>query len=152
MSPVKLENDATFVHFMSSRDKGFQQAITIYQSFIPEDAQTDPSEIAYWVDRGGKVSQGAKSFCGGLTVHGEIIGFAHWAALRNARVGFLDYVALAPQARTTQNVGAFLSLLSMVVDAGMGVVLTEVLDDPVLTRFCRMEGFRHIQAPYYRHP
>jgi hypothetical protein len=144
-----------FTRYCSSADLAFQAALTLYAEQIPEAGQTGSTEIAHWVDHGGQVTATTEAHCCGFTLDGELVGFAHWGVMQVAgeSLANLDYLALHPRARTAAGLAQFLRSLTEALQAcGVTRVLTEVLQDRALTRFCRMSGFQLIEAPYAQPP
>jgi len=139
--------------YRATSDPGFAEALTLYSSTIPGLGLSDPEEIAYWVDRNGLVGTGAEAHCCGYKVNGELVGFAHWGLLKHGNFAFLDYLALREDMRDPGVLANFLSLLTTAAkSSGALFVMTEVLADKALTRFCRLEGFQEIIAPYFQPP
>jgi hypothetical protein len=139
--------------YRTTSDPGFAEALTLYSSTISGLGLSDPEEIAYWVDRNGLVGTTAEARCCGYKVNGELVGFAHWGLLKRGNFAFLDYLALREDMRDPAVLANFLSLLTTAVkSSGAQFVMTEVLADKALTRFCRLEGFQEIIAPYFQPP
>jgi hypothetical protein len=146
-----------FTRYTASSDPDFQAALALYARLIPTAGQTGGAEIGHWVDREGRVSARTVSYCCGFTRDGVLVGFAHWGVIagddETETLANLDYLALLPEARTPEALEAFLRQLTEAVQAsGARRVVTEVLSDRALTRFCRIAGFQLIEAPYLQPP
>lgn len=138
--------------YRSSADPACQAALALYASQIPEAGQTGLDEMRHWVDQGGQVSTTTQAHCCGFSIDDQLVGFAHWGVLGNGLAN-LDYLALHPSARTAAPLAHFLRLLTeAMLASGAVCVVTEVLQDPVLARFCRFSGFQLIEAPYFQPP
>lgn len=154
-STSPYERSLTFEldRYKSTSDPGFAEALTLYSCTIATAGLSDPEEISYWVDRNGLVGTTAEAHCCGYRVNGELVGFAHWGLLKRGNFAFLDYVALREDMRDPAFLANFLSMLTKAVkSSGAQFVMTEVLADRALTRFCRLEGFQEIIAPYFQPP
>ncbi len=150
---METTREYSLERYLSAKTPGFAEALALYAAHIPRKCRTSTNEITHWVDHLGEISADVESWCCGLTVNGRVAGFAHWAALRSHSVGFLDYIVVAPEERTPDVLSNFFALLADAAAAtGIRQILTEVVDDPVGVRFCRLQGFREIRAPYLQPP
>jgi hypothetical protein len=137
----------------ASTNPDFAKALSLYKRTVPWVGQTNTNEITYWVDRKGQIETTAEAHCFGYSINGDVIGFAHCGVLKQSNFAFLDYIALREDMREPAWLAGFFSKLTQAVkSAGVRFVMTEVLSDKALTKFCRLEGFQEIVAPYFQPP
>jgi hypothetical protein len=136
---------------VSPEEPAYLAAMEIYASCVPRHCRTNSNEIGHWVARGGRVGSNVETFSYALLVDDQVVGFGQWASFHERSIGFLDYIAIAPAHRSPAVLTNFIALLTRATeDAGVHVVLTEVVADPVLERFCRMSGFARVPSPYFQ--
>jgi ribosomal protein S18 acetylase RimI-like enzyme len=140
--------------FSHVSDRGFSEAMAVYEAGIGPNILTDPRQIAYWQER-GYAAFGDENMNFGIWLEGRIVGYAMLTYFRKEKFLYFDYIVLDKSCRGGNGASVVTALLKRLQNDGYawdflaGEVDDEDGQSARLLRFYKNLGFLVVPCRFY---
>lgn len=158
-----MEYNYAIKRFKSTRDKGYNEALSIYARTTPADIRTNTNEISNYLDNPVSPLEDRSMYFFALLFNDNIIGFAEFAYLRKVQTIVIDYMAMDEQYKKNSIFYPFLHLLLNYISSDkidVVYIVTEISvrnhgidtdqESAFFKKMLSTEDFYVIDAPYYQ--
>jgi hypothetical protein len=158
-----MEHKYGVKRFKSTRDRGYNEALSIYARTTPADIRTNTNEISAFLDNPDSPQGDRAMYFFALLFNDIIIGFAELAYLNKIRSVVIDYIAIEEHYKKNSIFYPFLNLLLDYIikdKADVIFTITEISvrnqgsdtdqESAFFKKMLSTEDFYIIDAPYYQ--
>lgn len=159
---IKLESTFKLKRFKTPRDKGFLEAIKIYEKYFDARSMTDTNEIVYWLEEDYS-KYGDNFFCLCLFKDDIVIGYAQLAYFSGEKLIIIDYISIDEAYRRNDAFHVFIYKIKEFIEQeklSYNYAIAEIVHlsqngepseySKYLIRLLKLCGFGVVKAQYFQ--